>query len=81
MLCFAPIAEGVLNMDAYFVAQSLCTVDVSNVRRLQYFDARFGPLPPVTVEGGDLLASYPMPVSKDYAYEVRIGPDAPLCDC
>ena len=67
------MAAGVLNMDAYFVAQSLCTVDVSNVRRLQYFDARFGPLPPVTVDGGELLVSYPVAVSKDYAYEVRLG--------
>ena len=69
LLCAAAIAGAVLNMEKYFVPSNLCVTDIANVRTLQYFNARFGPLPPVTVNGGELLVSYPTTVHKDYSYE------------
>ena len=60
----------VLHMDTYIVNPTFCTVNVNAAAQpVQYFAPRMGPPSPVRVDGGQLLASYPVPKTLNYFFE------------
>lgn len=64
------VVDTVLIPANYFVSSSYCTVDLAQSQKsFELFAPRWGPPPPVTVKGGELLVSYPMSRTLAYGYE------------